>query len=220
MSAEIPAIIFQRGPKASYLAVVESLPFQARFEHILVTPNSRGVSTEERVTGAIYRDSAGRVRREYGMHLSAGEEIELVVILDLAARTVVAIDTAAKRATRFNEFGLPPGQSITLRGWGFSGAWSLEGARGERMIEGVECKKAHRIVPPLLSAAQTAEAGETWVSDELKYSILERLSDSQGKHSWRLYDIQRVEPPNSLCVVPAEYTEVVKSIFSSGLPEH
>jgi hypothetical protein len=212
------AALFQMGPKASFLQVVKSLPFWAKFEQIHVTTDSRGVSTEKRVSGNICRDSAGRVRREVRAEGKDQESPELVIIADVTARTATILDVLAKLAVRFTEMGPPPGKNANW-GWGFSGPWSLQGAREERIIEGVVCRKARRVVPPLLSAGESAETGEVWVSDELKYSVLERVTDPErGAHTWRLFDIRRIEPPSVLFDVPVGYTEVVRSKTGSTPP--
>jgi hypothetical protein len=67
---------------------------------------------------------------------------------------------------------------------------------------------------PLGSRAEPSVAGEIWVSDEIKYSVLEHVTESQREHHWRLFDIRRVEPPSTLFAVPPGYTEVVKSKLS------
>lgn len=207
------------GPIASYLGVVRSMPFEARYEWAELTRDKSDASSEERVTGAIYRDSAGRVRREYRTQVSTGEALELAVIVDLAARTVVALDIAAKAATRFTDMGPPPGREVPVTGWGYSGPWSLGTGPEERVIEGVACSKARPVAWPLGSALDPKVAGEIWVSDELKFSVLERVSDSGVEHTWRLYNIERTEPASSLFVVPDGYTEVVKSKFSDPPPK-
>jgi hypothetical protein len=223
MNDEIPATksaaVFQGGPKASFLAVVKCLPFGARFEEIQVTKDPRGLSTEERVTGAIYRDSAGRVRRELHLQRKNEDDLELTTIADFAARTVTALDVAAKIATRFTDMGPPPGHEIPVTGWGYRGPWSLGTAPEERVIEGVACRKAQPVPWPLGSPAEPKVVGEIWVSNELKYSVLERVGDPGREYTWRLYDIRRVEPPSSLFVVPVGYTEVVRSKFDTAPPK-
>lgn len=222
MSVEVPPSgstpVIGWGPKAFYGGVVKAVPFEARFELFEVTRETSGVSLEERITGAIYRDSAGRVRREYRTQVSTGEALQLAVIVDLAARTVVAVDIAAKAATRVIDFGPPPGNALS-DGWGFMGPWSDEAEAGQRTIEGVACRKMRPEAWPLGSALDPKVAGEIWVSDELKFSVLERVSDSGREHTWRLYDIRRVEPPSSLFVVPDGYTEVVRSKFDAVPPK-
>ncbi len=222
MSAEVPvancAPVSRWGPIASYLGVVKSLPFGARFEEIQVRKDASSVRSEERVTGAIYRDSAGRVRRELRVEGKNQEGLELIIIADLAGRTVTALDVAAKVATKFTEMGPPPGE-IAQWGWGFSGPWSLERAGEERVIEGVACKRARRVAWPRVSVVESAEAGEIWVSDDLKHAVFEHVSDPEREYTWRLYDIRRVEPPSSLFVVPVGYTEAVRSKFDTAPPK-
>jgi len=210
MNNEVPTVrgasAVRWGPKASYLDPVESLPFEAQYEQVVRERGQR-----ETATGTIHRDSKGRLRRQYRIAQASGQEpIDLVVINDFAARTAVALDIATNTATRFTDFGPPPGQPL-VRGWAFEGSWSREGGAEEKMIEGVLCRKLARVGWPLGTALKVAEAGEIWVSDELKYSVLERVTDPEHEHTWRLYNIRRTEPPDSLFVVPAAYTMVSRS---------
>lgn len=194
------------GPKASYLGLVDSLPFAAQYEEVLLERGQR-----ETATGTIHRDSKGRVRREYRIARGSGQgPIDFVVITDVAARSVVWLDIATNTATRFADFGPPPGQSIQ-GGWAFEALWWTEGGAEEKMIEGVLCRKAVRFGWPLGTALKATEAGEIWISDELKYSIFERVTAPESEYAWRLYNIRRTEPPDSLFVVPTAYTIASRS---------
>jgi hypothetical protein len=79
------------------------------------------------------------------------------------------------------------------------------------MIEGLVCRKVARVGWPLGSPLKVAEAGEIWISEELKYSVFEWVTGPEYEHRWRLYNIQRREPPESLFVVPRGYTVVSRS---------
>ena len=210
MTTEVPAArgspTIRWGPNASYIGPVVSLPFEALYEEVL---RERG--RRETATGTIYRDSGGRVRREYRIvHGSGQGPIDLVVINDLAARSVVWLDNATNTATRFIDFGPPPGQPL-WGGWAFEGSWSVEGGAEEKTIEGVLCRKVARVGWPLGATLKGAEAGEIWISDELKYSVFERVTDPEHEYTWRLHNIRRTEPPDSLFAVPAAYTVVSRS---------
>lgn len=192
------------GPKASYMGLVESLPFEARYEEIL-----RGTGELQTGTGSIYRDRRGRVRREYRIVEGRGRSpLELVTITDLAARTIVALDTASRTATTSTDFGPPLGQPV--KGWAFEGMWCPPGGV-ERIIEGLLCTKVVRCDSPLGGASGCSESGEIWISDELKYSLLERVTDPDGEYGWRLYSIRRTEPRESLFAVPDGYRLVLRS---------
>jgi hypothetical protein len=193
---------------------VRSVPVEARYEEIEISRDERGVNSEERVTGTIYRDSTGRERREYFVEGSGGETLEFAAISDFDARTAVALDIAAKAATRFTDMGPPPGPWPLQGLWSFGGPWSLEETAQKRTIEGVSCRQARPVALPPGSRAEPSVVGEIWVSDEIKYSVLEHVTDPQREHHWHLFDIRRVEPPSTLFAVPSGYTEVVKSKLS------
>lgn len=191
----------------------------AQVEEIEVILDANGVRSEERATGSICRDSQGRVRSEFQVRGPKNDGFDLVFVSDYAARTVVAFDVAAETATRLTDMGPPPGAWPGQGGWAFRGPWSLEGTAQKRTIEGVVCMKAPRVAWPLGSPVDPEVIGEIWVSDEIKFSVLERVSDSGREHTWRLYNIERTEPASSLFVVPAGYTEVVRSKFSDAPPK-
>jgi hypothetical protein len=218
MSDEVPSPhsspALQYGPIASCIGAVKSVPVEARYEEIETRIDPRGVNSEERVTGAIYRDSAGRERREYSVHGSGEETLEFVAISDFEARTAVGLDVAAKAATRFTDMGPPPGPWPLQGLWSFRGPWSLEETAETRTIEGVACRRAQPFALPPGPRAEPSVSGEIWVSDEIKYSVLEHVTELQREHHWRLFDIRRVEPPSALFAVPPGYTEVVKSKLS------
>lgn len=216
MTSDVPshgAAVFQFGPIASCIGALKSTPFEARYEEIEVSRGPQEAHPDKRVAGTVYRDGAGRERRECSVR-GGGDAFELVLISDFEARTAIALDVAAKAATRFTDMGPPRGQPwLGQGGWSFRGPWSFEAAAETRMLEGVACRRAQPVGLPLGSGAEPAAVGEIWVSDEIKYSVLEHVTEPRRDHHWRLFDIRRVEPPSSLFAVPAGYAEVVKSKF-------
>jgi hypothetical protein len=119
------------------------------------------------------------------------------------------LDIAANTATIFTDLGFPSGEP--LRGWAFEGPSSTEGGAEEKTIEGVLCRKVTRIGGPLGAGLKAGEGGEIWISDELKYSIREDMTGPESEYAWRLYNIRRSEPPESLFVIPPGYAVVTKS---------
>jgi hypothetical protein len=209
------SLLAKWGPMATYVGSVESLPLHAQFESTRITRGAGNRLIEQMASGAIYRDSAGRVRWEFHIGGKNLQGFELVFITDFAARTVVALDTDEKTATRFVDMGPAPGHEVPVTGWAYSGSWSLGASPEERRIEGVICKKAQPVPRHLASAEESKIVGEIWVSDEIKYSVLEKVSEGELQHTWRLFNIQRAEPPHTLFVVPDGYTEVVRSKFDA-----
>jgi hypothetical protein len=210
MSAEMPgapvAPSVDFGPKASYGGIITSLPFEALYEATLTTRAGRGIGS-----GAIYRDSTGRVRREYRIQESGAlEPNEWAVVTDFATHSVVVLNPATQSAISFEDFG-PPARRKLLEGWGYHGCWSSEAGGEERTIEGVLCRKVARIGWPLGTALKVGETGEIWISDEIKYSVFERLIDPEQEYTWRLYNIRRKEPPESMFGIPAGYAVVSRS---------
>src|SRR5437870_11802983 len=70
------------GPRASYAAVVTSFPFEALYEAALARNGQR-----QKVAGAIFRDSKGRVRRECHIDHNKREDASgLIIVTDLIHR--------------------------------------------------------------------------------------------------------------------------------------
>ena len=197
------------GPRASVLGVIKSVPFEARFDETETQP-PLGTASAETITGAVFRDSAGRVRMEFRVSRERQRTYELVAISDFGARTAIALDPQARVATRLTDMGAPPGGAVSLSGWAFRGPWSVKPGAEEKTIGGVLCKMATPDIQPGASRTAGSLSGEIWISDEIKYSVLEHVTDARGTHTWRLFDIRRVEPPSSLFVVPPGYSEVVR----------
>lgn len=212
-AASLPTVHW--GPRASYVGLVEGLPFKAQFETTQITRNAGNPALERKASGAIYRDSAGRVRKEFHEGGTDPHALELVIITDFGARTAIALDVNSKTATRFVDMGPPPGHEVPMKGWAYSGLWSLGSSPEGRIIEGVACKKAQPVQPPLAPTEENKTAGEIWVSEEIKYSVLEHIIEEGREHTWRLFDIHRVEPSETLFAVPDGYTEIVRSKFDA-----
>jgi hypothetical protein len=123
---------------------------------------------------------------------------------------VAVLNPAIETAISFKDFGPRAGQTL-LTGWGYRGCWSSEGGGEERTIEGVLCRKLARIGSPLGTELKVGETGEIWISDEIKFSVFERVTDPEGEYTWRLYNIRRTEPPESMFGIPAGYAIVSRS---------
>lgn len=197
------------GPLASALGVIKSVPFRARFDETDIrSPLGEGRAVT--VSGAIFRDSAGRVRMEFRVSREGQPAYELVTISDFAGRMAIALDPQAKVATRLTEMGPPPSEAVSQSGWAFRGPWSVKPGAEKKMIGGVLCEMATPDIQMVASRSANSLSGEIWISDEIKFSVLEHVTDARGTHTWRLSDIRKGEPPSSLFVVPPDYSEVVR----------
>lgn len=198
------------GPRASYSGVVRSAPFEARWELV----EAPGVGTaggaltpEGRATGRVYRASGGRVRTDYRFGGGEAGSAEVIIITDRAARTATALDVAARVASRFPDMGGGAG-TWPVQGWALHGAWASAGETDRRTIEGLVCRKMMPAPRPPRLREEQSLSGEIWISEEIKFSVLEDIRDGSGEHHWRLYDIRRVKPDESLFVIPAGYREI------------
>lgn len=200
------------GPIATYVGVVKRLPFVAQFEAVHTMYRGKNLASEEKAAGFIYRGSAGRRRHEIRGGGTDSRASQLIMIIDLPSRKTTVLDVGSKTAVTFTDIGPQPGAEVPTEGWAYRGMWSLGEAPEERVIEGVACRKALP-VPSAAVGGMREAAGEIWVSDEIKYSVLEHVTEPARKHRWRLFDIRRVEPPPSLFVIPAGYREIMRSKY-------
>lgn len=205
----------QWGPRASYLGLVKGRPFKAQFETTQMPMDAGKQAIEQKASGTVRRDSSGRVRLEIREEGTEQQALELVIITDFGARTAVVLDAGSRAAMRFVDMGSPSGFEVPAAAWAYSGPWSLGGSPEERIIEGLVCKKAQPVARSPISAGETKTVGEIWVSEEIKYSVREHITEGELEHMWRLFDIRRVPSAESLFVVPEGYTEVTRSKFDT-----
>ena len=174
-----------------------------------------GTTVTKKITGATYRDSAGRTRREQPMQIggipllgSDNKPQTLVFINDFSARTQYFLDPANKVARKSPINGMaPPDQGDRPEG-------TLVDL-GTKMIEGVKVvgtRVTFEIpVGQIGNDKPIPVVSENWFSPELQVMIMTRHSDPlAGEHIFRLTNIRRSEPSTELFQVPSGYKIVGK----------
>lgn len=188
--------------------LVKNAPFSAE----IVLENTRrlfdGSTIKTQNTGAIYRDAAGRTRREQtldavGGFSLGGEAQKLIFITDNADGTQYFLDPNRKTARRIPLSGAPPptpnetekGKSESL---------------GTKILEGVTVEGTRTVneIPAgrIGNEKSLQIVTERWYSPELQTVVYSRhLDPLAGEHVFRLTNIRRSEPARELFVVPTDY---------------
>lgn len=188
--------------------LIAGKPFSAQIEILDTKRLFDGSIVEKKRTGALYRDSAGRTRREMpleigGLVAQGGDNRPqvLVFINDFNARARYFLDANAKTARKHplesggpQEITLPPG--------------AQKESLGQREIEGVMCEGTRITIDiPFGDGGTKVKAvTETWFSPEFELIVLAKHTDPIiGEHVFRLLNISKAEPQADLFVVPAGY---------------
>lgn len=170
-----------------------------------------GTTATKQMKGAIYRDGAGRTRREQPLEMIGGFNVvgpdnkpqTMVFINDFATKTQYFLDANNKIAHK-NRLGVgpmpdPPPPKDAKRE-----------SLGTKVIEGVSCegtRESFEIPAGQFGNDKPLQAyTETWFSAELGIMIMSRHIDPLGgEHVFRLVNIKKGEPSADLFTVPSEY---------------
>jgi hypothetical protein len=221
------------GQDASAVSVVRGVPFSAATMTTLSQTLGDGTRIERTLKGQVFRDGAGRVRREQtiaglaGLN-PAGDAQPVVTIVDPVAGVTYVMDSARRVAHRTNIAGRawstrpPPPPPPPPGGPSASPAppppppapsRPSEQALGTRSFDGIAATGRRTLL-----TIQIGQIGndrpievitERWESPELGVVILSRHKDPRiGEVEFRLINISRGEPAATLFTVPDGYTVV------------
>jgi hypothetical protein len=198
---------------------VERAPFSAEIITEVTQELPHGNRIERRTTGAVARDSRGRVRREQqltaiGPVVPEGD-VRIITISDPVAGVHYSLDPARKVAMRSRPPRMlsvkPAGPEIAPEAPGGSERPDVRTEQlGTKEFEGVRAEGT-RTVATLRAGAignlQPIEiVSERWYSPELHVVVYSRRADPRfGETIYRLTNIIRTEPDASLFQVPADY---------------
>lgn len=170
-----------------------------------------GTTVTKQNKGAIYRDGAGRTRREQPLEMVGGVNIvgtdnkpqTLVFINDFAAKSQVFLDGNNKIARKNRIGGNPPNDPGEPAG-------AKSESLGTKTIEGVKAEGTR--VTFEIPAGQLGNdkpiqvVSERWFSPELQVIVLSRhLDPVAGEHVFKLVNIKRSEPSADLFAIPSGY---------------
>jgi hypothetical protein len=209
---------------------VEDAPYSAEIVGEVTQDLADGNRIERRTTGAVARDSRGRVRREHqlaaiGPVVPEGDA-RMVTISDPVADVHYSLDPVQKVAMRSRSprvsgpMGGAPGSIISSERIGPEVALEVRGEReppdveteqlGAKEIEGVRAEGTRTTTTLPAGAIGNVRpiqiVSERWYSAELHVVVFSRRADPRfGETIYRLTNITRTEPDASLFQVPADY---------------
>ncbi len=200
--------------------IVTGAPFAADSTvTVMLTMFGASSPVEQRVVARLYRDNAGRVRREQALGgfdapTLADADSLVVTIIDPVAGVTFTLNPATRTAYR-----VPMTSSnATLAIPELPAPPQVEESLGTRQIEGITVTGRKSVVT--LAAGGDGRpveiSDEQWESRELGLALLARHRDSRtGTFEHRLTNITRIEPSAALFTIPAGYTVVDVPVPSS-----
>jgi hypothetical protein len=172
-----------------------------------------GSTVTKKNAGAIYRDGAGRTRREQPLDMVGNFAVAngqnrpqmLVFINDFSSKTQYFIDLNNKvaRKSRIGQGGPPPGERT-------SPPDAKTESLGTKTIEGVSAEGTRITfeipVGQIGNDKPIQVVSENWFSPELQIMVMSRHTDPMaGEHVFRLTNIKRAEPAADLFTVPSGF---------------
>lgn len=191
------------------LAVVKGVPYSGEITTRVKLTMFDGTHLDQSVSAKVYRDSAGRTRREQAVigldalepNPSVGSVVQLV---DPVARVMYTLNPGSKTAMQ-----RPMDDPSVPQKFRVQGRMAPQDL-GTRTIEGLTATGTR-----VVTTISTAQAGtdrpieiidETWLSTELKVALQTLHHDPRtGDVEYTLTKISRQEPDASLFMVPAGY---------------
>lgn len=208
-------------------AVVKNAPFTAQVTHESVQVLADGNRIDRKDTGTIARDSVGRTRREMslpaiGPLAASGPVPRLIFIKDPAAGKNYILNEKKKTALAMN---ISPKEKGKLRAFRF--AHSPMGAKepvasteslGTKTMDGltVQGTRTTRTIPAgqIGNEKPIVITVEKWYSPDLQTVVsLTRTDPRFGTTKYQLTNVDRADPPQSLFIVPQDYTIKPINIF-------
>jgi hypothetical protein len=197
--------------------VVKGAPYSATAITESTQTLSNGARITHKTTASIYRDSEGRTRREMtldriGPFATADEPTQLIFINDPVAGVHYILDqrshTARKMAAPPED--KPSRRSPHERAPEKAPAEGKTESLGKQAIEGVEAEGARSVITipegRIGNDRPIEIVSERWDSPELQTVVLSKHNDPRfGETVYRLTNINRAEPAQTLFEVPADY---------------
>src|SRR5262245_57412638 len=201
--------------------VVKGAPYSAT----AITESSQTLSNGARIThkttASIYRDSEGRTRREVtldrvGPFATADEPAQLIFIDDPVAGVHYVLDQRSHTARKMaappggGPRRRPPPERATEKAPERASAESKTESLGKQVIEGVEAEGVRSVITipegRIGNDRPLEIISERWDSPELQTVVLSKHNDPRfGETVYRLTNINRAEPAQTLFEAPADY---------------
>ena len=207
-------------------AIVKGAPYSAEGVTTVKMKLADGTQIDRSVTARIYRESAGRERREQtvvGLETldPAKDVFAVVIIVDPVSGYRYTLNPGTRDAHRLSLAALwnPAVSSPAMTPPVAAGPTE---SLGERTIEGYKAIGTRTTIT--IPAGQAGNdrpmtiVTEAWISVELKVLLLSRHSDPRGGDmEYKLTKIKRGEPSPELFQVPAGYT--IRDVPGQDVPK-
>jgi hypothetical protein len=212
MTVDRPRAILGTDMAAPYSAIQEYSRTRTLADGTVISPKPS--------TMKIYRDSQGRVRREFSFCQRQGEQQGgiWVQIEDPVSGYAYILDpgthTAYRFAVKVQGRGTPPPKALTAAAStpaSAHGTNATSESLGSQTMEGVPVDgvRTTRVVPAgeMDNDRPFDIVQETWTSPLLEVAVLAKTFDPRvGEYGWRLTNIDLSEPDPALFQPPADYT--------------
>jgi hypothetical protein len=193
--------------------IVTGAPYAAD-SIVTVKLTAFGDAVTQPVVARVYRDSAGRVRREQtvtGLETpKSGDRADLVVtIVDPVAGVIYSLNPATRTAHRLAISDVTAAAAMAAQPAPPAGG-TVE-PLGTKQIDGlpVTGQRTVSTLPAGSDGRPVEISDERWESRDLRVVILARHHDSRpGEFEHRLINISRLEPSAQLFTIPPNYTIV------------
>ncbi|MHB8542114.1 MAG: hypothetical protein ACYDCD_14420 [Candidatus Acidiferrales bacterium] len=198
--------------------VVRNAPFTAQVTHESIQVLADGNRIDRKDTGTIARDSVGRTRREMslpaiGPLAASGTVPRLIFIKDPAAgknyilnekkKTALVMNISFKGKLRAFRFAHSPmGAKEPVKATESLGTKTMDGltVQGTRTTRTIPAGQIGNEKPIVITV-------EKWYSPDLRTVVsLTRTDPRFGTMKYQLTNVVRANPPQSLFIVPQDYT--------------
>jgi hypothetical protein len=175
-----------------------------------------GTRIDREVTAKLFRDGAGRIRREQTvigldpLKPSSGGSVSVVTIVDPVAGVIYTLNPGDHTAHRMSMSSSPQGPAPVIPPGMLAPPPTRRESLGTRQIDGLAAtgqKTVMTIAPGQMGNDRAVEVSdEQWESTELKVLLFSLHHNPQtGDVEYRLTNISRAEPARDLFTVPADY---------------
>ncbi len=213
------SFMFERIVGAFGGKVVTNAPFSAQVNRETVQVLSDGTRVDRKETGSIARDGAGRTRQEItlpaiGPLAASGQVPHIAFIRDPAAGKTYILNENKKTAMTFSHpaGANEQGRRMMKQKMNVGENSSVQTVSlGTKMIDGltVQGTRRTRTIPvgQIGNDKPIVITREEWYSPDLQMVVSSTRSDPRfGTTTFQLTNVNRSEPPQSLFIVPPDYT--------------
>jgi hypothetical protein len=207
---------------ATMVLPIPGVPLSVETIEEYVTKDPDGTSTSRIDKNKVYRDAAGRVRREWEVRDPFGDPLVMILLADPVEGFVAVLETSTKIAHRVQgpKTGRPGEIGISMGPTGLVGVTGKTTRKAEDLakqtIEEVEFEGT-RTTTTSDEQPSLVAVDESWGSKELGLVGLVKHSGPDGEMTSRIQNMDRTAPDPALFVIPADYH--IRDMVLPGPPQ-